>query len=144
MTYFCGQFICLCEVNLLIVISYVFWKWLDLASTIVYYFLGFSRINETARWQSERNIYELIRCPPDTEIFSKRRKIYSFCVESMSWYTFKKSDAERKLRILKIFRSLNHLHFWAPSKARQFPSSTLPDEILQSASLLGLLAKIKV
>ena len=36
-------------------------------------------------WQSERNKLILIGRPPDTEIFSKRRKIYSFCVEGMSW-----------------------------------------------------------
>ena len=40
---------------------------------------------ETAWWQSERNKLILIECPPDTEIFSKRRKIYSICVEGMSW-----------------------------------------------------------
>jgi len=40
---------------------------------------------ETAWWQSERNRMILIGRPPDTEIFSKRRKIYSFCVEGMSW-----------------------------------------------------------
>ena len=27
------------------------------------------------------NLIHLIGCPPDTEIFSKRRKIYSICVE---------------------------------------------------------------
>ena len=27
------------------------------------------------------NLVHLIGCPPDTEIFSKRRKIYSICVE---------------------------------------------------------------
>ena len=30
-----------------------------------------------AGWQPERNSETLIGCPPDTEIFSKRRKIYS-------------------------------------------------------------------
>ena len=37
-----------------------------------------------AVWQPERNSETLIGCPPDTEIFSKRRKIYTFCVEDMS------------------------------------------------------------
>ena len=32
------------------------------------------------------NNWILIECPPDTEIFSKRRKIYSICVEGMSWW----------------------------------------------------------
>ncbi len=31
---------------------------------------------------------ELIECPPYTEIFSKRRKIYSECVEDMRWWPF--------------------------------------------------------
>ena len=39
-----------------------------------------------AGWQPERNSETLIGCPPDTEIFSKRRKIYTFCVEDMSLY----------------------------------------------------------
>ena len=39
-----------------------------------------------AVWQPERNSETLIGCPPDTEIFSKRRKIYTFCVEDMSLY----------------------------------------------------------
>ena len=33
---------------------------------------------------SKINMFSLNRCPPDTEIFSKRRKIYSVCVESLS------------------------------------------------------------
>ena len=33
---------------------------------------------------SKINMLSLNRCPPDTEIFSKRRKIYSVCVESLS------------------------------------------------------------
>ena len=32
----------------------------------------------------QRNWVSLNRCPPYTEIFSKRRKIYSVCVESLS------------------------------------------------------------
>ena len=32
---------------------------------------------------SKINRYSLNRCPPYTEIFSKRRKIYSVCVESL-------------------------------------------------------------
>ena len=31
----------------------------------------------------QRNWIILIECPPYTEIFSKRRKIYSLCVEDM-------------------------------------------------------------
>ena len=34
----------------------------------------------------KRNWLILIECPPDTEIFSKRRKIYTWCVEGMSWW----------------------------------------------------------
>jgi hypothetical protein len=33
---------------------------------------------------SKINRFSLNRCPPDTEIFSKRRKIYSACVEGLS------------------------------------------------------------
>ena len=33
------------------------------------------------------NIISLNCCPPYTEIFSKRRKIYSVCVESLSMNT---------------------------------------------------------
>ena len=33
---------------------------------------------------SKINMVSLNWCPPDTEIFSKRRKIYSVCVESLS------------------------------------------------------------
>ena len=34
----------------------------------------------------KRNWQILIECPPDTEIFSKRRKICTWCVEGMSWW----------------------------------------------------------
>ena len=64
------------------------WQYLTHPSTDTAVIEDFSWINETVRWQSERNRYVLIRCPPDTEIFSKRRKIYTFCVEGMSWWYF--------------------------------------------------------
>ena len=38
---------------------------------------------------SKINRVSLNRCPPYTEIFSKRRKIYSVCVESLSMLLFR-------------------------------------------------------
>ena len=34
---------------------------------------------ETVKWQPDRNIYVLIRCPPDTEIFKSAKNSYNLC-----------------------------------------------------------------
>ena len=41
-------------------------------------------IGKLPEGSSKINRLSLNRCPPYTEIFSKRRKIYSVCVESLS------------------------------------------------------------
>ena len=51
---------------------------------VIFFSLQPSTLVELATCEQPKiNTSLLIKCPPDTEIFSKRRKIYSICVESM-------------------------------------------------------------
>ena len=55
------------------------WKWLARYSFIVWVAIY---------WWPQINFTILNECPPYTEIFSKRRKIYSVCVEGLSYWGY--------------------------------------------------------
>ena len=99
---------------------------------------------ETTWWRSKRNKLILIECPPDTEIFSKRRKIYSICVEGMSCCLRVGFYSNNQSAIWETIWGLAFLRCkMLPKVNQQLTQTRFPLDVC-ILSLLGLLAKIKV